>query len=122
MKTQITFNFFQNECLKISENNLEALLSLENETISFQYDNFTNMINYNLSEFSFFRENEEYQFQLDFIAKKAFLKLKKYDSISINVLECTFERRRQSIELNYTLETDSDIKNKIEIKLKEGLL
>lgn len=122
METKISFNFFQNECLKISANDLMAKLSKNIKTIAFKLDNFENIISYEKQNMYFIRENEEYKFKINFNNKKAFLKLKKYDSIDIDVLDCNFEKQNTNIIISYKLEADDCIINRLEIKLIDETL
>ena len=122
MKTRISFNFFQNECLKINTKDLMAKLSRTNKTIAFEVDNFKNIISYENKNMYFIRENEEYKFKINFNNKKAFLKLKKYDNIDINVLDCNFQKQNDNIIISYKLETDDCITNRLEIRLINEIL
>jgi len=122
METRISFNFFQNECLKISAKDLIAKISKNNKTITFEVDNFKNIISYENQNMYFIRENEEYKFKINFNNKKAFLKLKKYDNIDIKVLDCNFEKQNDNIIISYKLETDDCITNRLEIRLINEIL
>lgn len=91
---------------------------IKDKTIVFNYENTKYCLNYQDKIFT--RENAEFYFELDFINKKCIYTLKNANvTLDIKVEKCNFLQKKDSILLNYVIESETNEIN-IEINIIKG--
>ena len=92
--------------------------SFKNQVLSFKLEDMDNIID--LNKGLFIRENDEYQFYLDFLNKSCILTLKNENySLDINVDKCSIEYVDNKVTINYFIDTD-DSNNCFKIEWNDG--
>ena len=91
----------------------------KNKKLEFTHDDTIVKINFTDEYINYKRKNNEYDFEIYIDSKdnKSSIKLKEYSKFfEIKVLEANFEVNAHMIIINYRIETEEDVLNKIVIE------
>ncbi len=96
----------------INKENIPAII--ENNKLEFNLEN--NLHTIDFARKTFLRENEEYQFIINFFEKSCILTLKKENyTLDIPVDNATFQKEKNTCQIAYLIDTDDEI---IKLKIK----